>query len=198
MQTAVRHFKVTGRGHVINVSSLLGRLPYVSFRAAYRRAEPALLDKMPPNACSLLASNMPPHLSLQRPSCRLQCSAAAGCLPRAYFALRAAICCFLVQRCKPCRVADTSCVGCPWQRLQGGGEQPDVQCPSGPSERGLLRCGCLALHTRRLDAPAQHTPPHTPAQAHAALLARRARGSSRRGGMRLTGSAIRVACVHQR
>jgi hypothetical protein len=41
MQTAVRHFKALAtdaapaRGHVINVSSLLGRLPFASVRAAY-------------------------------------------------------------------------------------------------------------------------------------------------------------------
>ena len=39
MQTAVAHFKKAGGGgHVINVSSVLGRLPMASARAAYRRA----------------------------------------------------------------------------------------------------------------------------------------------------------------
>jgi NADP-dependent 3-hydroxy acid dehydrogenase YdfG len=35
MQEVLPHFKVRGAGHVINVSSLLGRVPYVPFRSAY-------------------------------------------------------------------------------------------------------------------------------------------------------------------
>lgn len=35
MQEVLPHFKVRGAGHVINISSLLGRVPYVPFRSAY-------------------------------------------------------------------------------------------------------------------------------------------------------------------
>jgi len=35
MQEALPHFKARGTGHVINISSLLGRVPYVPFRSAY-------------------------------------------------------------------------------------------------------------------------------------------------------------------
>jgi len=42
MQVSVPHFQQQGHGHVINVSSLLGRLPYVSARSAYSAAKHAL------------------------------------------------------------------------------------------------------------------------------------------------------------
>lgn len=35
MQEVLPHFKERGEGHVINVSSMLGRIPYVVFRSAY-------------------------------------------------------------------------------------------------------------------------------------------------------------------
>jgi short-subunit dehydrogenase len=35
MQEVLPHFKERGRGHIINISSLLGRVPYVPFRSAY-------------------------------------------------------------------------------------------------------------------------------------------------------------------
>ncbi len=35
MQAVLPHFKSRGRGHVINVSSMLGRVPYVAVRSAY-------------------------------------------------------------------------------------------------------------------------------------------------------------------
>ena len=35
MQEVLPHFKERGTGHVINISSLLGRVPYVPFRSAY-------------------------------------------------------------------------------------------------------------------------------------------------------------------
>jgi hypothetical protein len=37
MQTVVPYYKQQRRGHVINVGSLLGRVPFASLRAAYRR-----------------------------------------------------------------------------------------------------------------------------------------------------------------
>jgi short-subunit dehydrogenase len=35
MQEVLPHFKEVGRGHIINVSSMLGRIPFATFRSAY-------------------------------------------------------------------------------------------------------------------------------------------------------------------
>ncbi len=42
MQAAVPHFVERGRGHLLNVSSFLGRVPLVSIRSAYSAAKAAL------------------------------------------------------------------------------------------------------------------------------------------------------------
>jgi NAD(P)-dependent dehydrogenase (short-subunit alcohol dehydrogenase family) len=42
MRAVLPHFQERGQGHLINVSSLLGRLPYVSVRSAYSAAKHAL------------------------------------------------------------------------------------------------------------------------------------------------------------
>jgi short-subunit dehydrogenase len=42
MQAAVPHFQQRGSGHLINVSSFLGRVPLVGFRSAYNAAKAAL------------------------------------------------------------------------------------------------------------------------------------------------------------
>ena len=42
MQVALSHFKTRRRGHIINVSSMLGRVPYVPWRSAYSAAKHAL------------------------------------------------------------------------------------------------------------------------------------------------------------
>ncbi len=42
MQAVLPHFRERGTGHIINVSSLLGRLPYVAARSAYSAAKHAL------------------------------------------------------------------------------------------------------------------------------------------------------------
>ena len=42
MQTVLPHFKSRGRGHLINVSSMLGRLPWVVTRSAYSASKHAL------------------------------------------------------------------------------------------------------------------------------------------------------------
>lgn len=42
MQAILPHFKERGRGQIINVSSMLGRVPYVPFRSAYSAAKHAL------------------------------------------------------------------------------------------------------------------------------------------------------------
>ncbi len=42
MQVVLPHFKARGRGHIINVSSMLGRVPFVMVRSAYNAAKHAL------------------------------------------------------------------------------------------------------------------------------------------------------------
>ena len=42
MQTVLPHFKQRGDGHIINVSSMLSRIPFASFRSAYNAAKHAL------------------------------------------------------------------------------------------------------------------------------------------------------------
>jgi short-subunit dehydrogenase len=42
MQAIVPHFQERGEGHLINVSSFLGRVPFVAFRSAYNAAKHAL------------------------------------------------------------------------------------------------------------------------------------------------------------
>jgi NADP-dependent 3-hydroxy acid dehydrogenase YdfG len=42
MQAVLPHFQQRGRGHIINVSSMLGRVPLAAFRSAYSAAKHAL------------------------------------------------------------------------------------------------------------------------------------------------------------
>jgi len=42
MQVVLPHFKARGRGHIVNVSSMLGRVPFVPARSAYSAAKHAL------------------------------------------------------------------------------------------------------------------------------------------------------------
>jgi short-subunit dehydrogenase len=42
MQTIIPHFKERGEGHLINVSSALGRIPFASFRSVYSASKAAL------------------------------------------------------------------------------------------------------------------------------------------------------------
>ncbi len=42
MQTVLPYFKERGRGHIINISSMLGRVPFASIRSAYSAAKHAL------------------------------------------------------------------------------------------------------------------------------------------------------------
>ena len=42
MQAVLPHFQARGKGHLINVSSMLGRVPYVPIRSAYNAAKHAL------------------------------------------------------------------------------------------------------------------------------------------------------------
>jgi NAD(P)-dependent dehydrogenase (short-subunit alcohol dehydrogenase family) len=42
MQAVLPHFRKRGRGHIINVSSMLGRVPFAPFRSAYSASKHAL------------------------------------------------------------------------------------------------------------------------------------------------------------
>lgn len=42
MQTVLPHFQERGRGHIVNVSSMLGRIPFAPFRSSYNAAKAAL------------------------------------------------------------------------------------------------------------------------------------------------------------
>jgi NAD(P)-dependent dehydrogenase (short-subunit alcohol dehydrogenase family) len=42
MQAVLPHFQKRGRGHIVNVSSMLGRVPFAPFRSAYSAAKHAL------------------------------------------------------------------------------------------------------------------------------------------------------------
>lgn len=63
MQTAVPYFKTQKKGQVINVSSLLGRLPMASLRAAYRCAAGGLPKSLPPSLCDTRRPPPPDVLS---------------------------------------------------------------------------------------------------------------------------------------
>ena len=47
MQAIVPHFKERGRGQIINISSMLSRVPFASFRAAYSAAKAACARELP-------------------------------------------------------------------------------------------------------------------------------------------------------
>jgi short-subunit dehydrogenase len=58
MQVAAQHFKARGEGHLINVSSLLGRVPLVPIRSAYS-ASKHFLNALTANLRMELASTHP-------------------------------------------------------------------------------------------------------------------------------------------
>ena len=64
VQAIVPHFQDRKRGHVVNVSSMLGRIPFASFRSAYCAAKHAL--------CSL-TENLRMDLSAEFPEIRVTC-----------------------------------------------------------------------------------------------------------------------------
>ena len=67
MQAIVPHFKERGRGHLINVSSLLSRVPFATFRSAYSAAK-AALNALTANARVDLARTHPGiHVTLVMP-----------------------------------------------------------------------------------------------------------------------------------
>jgi NAD(P)-dependent dehydrogenase (short-subunit alcohol dehydrogenase family) len=67
MQAITPHFIERGRGHIINVSSLLSRVPFATFRSAYNAAK-AALNALTANARVDLAAAHPDiHVSLVIP-----------------------------------------------------------------------------------------------------------------------------------
>lgn len=58
MQAALPHFTARGRGHLINVSSVLGRMPMASFRSAYNGAK-HFLNALTANVREELAASQP-------------------------------------------------------------------------------------------------------------------------------------------
>jgi NADP-dependent 3-hydroxy acid dehydrogenase YdfG len=67
MQAIVPHFKTQGAGHLINVSSVLSRVPFATFRSAYNAAKHAL-NALTANARVDLAATHPGiHVTLVMP-----------------------------------------------------------------------------------------------------------------------------------
>ena len=67
MQAVIPHFKKRGMGHLINVSSYLGRVPWITFRSAYSAAKSAL-NVLTANLRMELRSEYPNiHVSLVLP-----------------------------------------------------------------------------------------------------------------------------------
>ncbi len=67
MQAIVPHFKERGAGHVINVSSALGRIPFASYRSAYSAAKAALGSLTATLRMDLRAEYPAIHVSLVMP-----------------------------------------------------------------------------------------------------------------------------------
>ena len=67
MQAIVPHFIARGRGHILNVSSVLSRVPFATFRSAYNAAK-AALNALTANARVDLARTHPGiHVTLVMP-----------------------------------------------------------------------------------------------------------------------------------
>ena len=64
MQTVLPHFKQRRRGHLVNVSSMLARIPYASFRSAYSASKHAL---------NSLTENLRMDLAKDFPDVRVTC-----------------------------------------------------------------------------------------------------------------------------
>ncbi len=67
MQTILPHFKETGHGHLINMSSFLGRIPFASARSAYSAAKAALNSLTANLRMDLQAAYPNIHVSLIMP-----------------------------------------------------------------------------------------------------------------------------------
>jgi NADP-dependent 3-hydroxy acid dehydrogenase YdfG len=64
MQAVLPHFKARGRGHIVNVSSMLARTPFASIRSAYSAAKHAL---------NSLTENLRMDLAKDCPDVRVTC-----------------------------------------------------------------------------------------------------------------------------
>lgn len=64
MQVVLPHFKANGRGHIINVSSLLGRVPLAPFRSAYAASK---------HAMNALTANLRMELGPKFPGIHVSC-----------------------------------------------------------------------------------------------------------------------------
>jgi short-subunit dehydrogenase len=67
MQAATRHFKERGAGHLINVSSFLGRIPLASFRSIYSASKAAMNSLTTNLRMDLRATHPQIHVSLVLP-----------------------------------------------------------------------------------------------------------------------------------
>jgi short-subunit dehydrogenase len=67
MQVILPHFKERGAGHLINVSSALGRIPFVSSRSAYSAAKAALISLTASLRLELRAAYPNIHVSVVMP-----------------------------------------------------------------------------------------------------------------------------------
>jgi NAD(P)-dependent dehydrogenase (short-subunit alcohol dehydrogenase family) len=67
MQAILPYFEGRGRGHLVNVSSVLGRVPFVPFRSAYNAAKAALNALTANVRMDLRASHPGIHVSLVLP-----------------------------------------------------------------------------------------------------------------------------------
>ena len=67
MQAILPHFKERGTGHLINVSSALGRIPFVSARSAYSAAKAALISLTASLRLELRAAYPNIHVSVVMP-----------------------------------------------------------------------------------------------------------------------------------
>jgi NAD(P)-dependent dehydrogenase (short-subunit alcohol dehydrogenase family) len=67
MQAALPHFRAKGRGHIVNVSTLLARLPLASFRSAYSASKHALAALTASLRMELRASFPEIHVSSVHP-----------------------------------------------------------------------------------------------------------------------------------
>ena len=72
MQAVLPHFKQRGRGHVINVSSMLGRMPLALFRSAYSGAKHFL---------NALTANLRDELRATHPDIQVSLVSPASCAP---------------------------------------------------------------------------------------------------------------------
>jgi NAD(P)-dependent dehydrogenase (short-subunit alcohol dehydrogenase family) len=64
IQAVLPHFKARRRGHIVNVSSMLARVPYATFRSAYSAAKHAL---------NSLTENLRVDLAKEYPDIRVTC-----------------------------------------------------------------------------------------------------------------------------